>query len=300
MVQIDPALTLKKEFDQGTEFSIEEAQKILNKSGLVNKLLTKPKQRPGTFVGLRAYEWRLLELSEIPYTYTLDTVKEWLAMLIEKSYIKEGFSLTGDKDGLLSCHNSMITTILMKMNYDDKALIDAGINWIIKYQSTSRGEECAWPGKDLYSKFGGCMKKTPCYYGVVKAMVALTEYKKRFAASQEILDKLAQGLEYILAHKVYKRLSTGEPIEPSMIENFYPYPYKSNVIEILSLLKANGLLGDKRCSDAIDILRQKRRNDGFWQADTSYMKAAWVDFDEPKKPGPWISYVIGSILEETC
>jgi hypothetical protein len=85
-----------------------------------------------------------------------------------------------------------------------------------------------------------------------------------------------------------------------MIENFYPYPYKSNVIEILSLLKANGLLGDKRCSDAIDILRQKRRNNGFWQADTSYMKAAWVDFDEPKKPGPWISYVIGSILEETC
>jgi hypothetical protein len=188
----------------------------------------------------------------------------------------------------------------MKMNYDDKALIDAGINWIIKYQSTSRGEECAWPGKDLYSKFGGCMKKTPCYYGVVKAMVALTEYKKRFAASQEILDKLAQGLEYILAHKVYKRLSTGEPIEPSMIENFYPYPYKSNIIEILSLLKANGLLGDKRCNDAIDILRQKQRNDGFWQADTSYMKAAWVDFDEPKKSGPWISYTIGSILEETC
>lgn len=125
-MQIDPALTLKKEFDRGAEFSMEEAQKVLKKSGLVNKLVTKPKQRPVTFVGLRAYEWRLLELSEIPSTYTLDTVKEWLAMLIERTYIKEGFSLTGDKDGLLSCHNSMITTILLKMNYDDRDLIDAG------------------------------------------------------------------------------------------------------------------------------------------------------------------------------
>lgn len=297
-MKIDPALTLKKEFDQGTDISIKEAKKALNESDLINKLLVEPKQKPSTFVGLRAYEWRLLELSEIPYTYTIDKVKKWLKMLIGKSYIEEGFSLTGDKDGLLSCHNSMITTILTKMNYDDKDLIDAGINWIIKYQSTNRGEECAWAGKDLFSKYGGCMKKTPCFYGVVKSMITLTEYKKRFDVSKEILNKLGQGLEYILAHKVYKKLSTGEPIESSIIENFYPYTYKSNIIEILSLLKANDLLGDERCNDAIDVLRQKRRDDGFWQADTSYMKTAWVDFDKPKKSGQWISYVISSILEE--
>ncbi|QTL97874.1 hypothetical protein GM661_07705 [Iocasia frigidifontis] len=148
-MKIGPALTLKKDFDQGKNVSIKKAKKILNESKLINKLLAEPKQKPRTFVGLRAYEWRLLELSEIPYTYTLDKVKKWLNMLIEKSYIKEGFSLTGDKDGLLSCHNSMITTILIKMNYDDKDLIDAGINWIIKYQSTNRGEECEWTGKNL-------------------------------------------------------------------------------------------------------------------------------------------------------
>lgn len=297
-MKIDPALTLKKDFDQGTNVSIQEAKKILNESELINKLLAEPKQKPRTFVGLRAYEWRLLELSEIPYTYILDKIKSWLKMLIEKSYIEEGFSLTGDKDGLLSCHNSMITTILMKMNYDDKDLIDAGINWILKYQSTNRGEECEWTGKNLYTKYGGCMKKTPCFYGVVKSMITLTEYKKRFNVSNEIQNKLSQGLGYILDHKVYKKLSTGEPIESSIIKNFYPYTYRTNIIEILSLLKANGLLGDERCNDAMDVLRQKRRDDGFWQADTSYMKTAWVDFDNPQKPGQWISYVIKNILNE--
>lgn len=292
----DPALILKKEFDEGKDLSIKKAQKLLNESKLINRLLTEPKQKPRNFTGLRAYEWRLLELSEIPYTYSLDKVKRWLNMLIEKSYIKEGFSLTGDKDGLLSCHNSMITTILIKMNYEDKDLIDAGINWIIRYQSSNRGEKCNWTGRDLLTKYGGCMKKTPCFYGVVKSMITLSEYNKKYEASQEIQNKLSKGLEYILEHNVYKKLSTEEPIESSIIKNFYPYTYRTNIIEILSLLKANDLLGDERCNDAKDILRKKRRDDEFWQADTSYMKTAWVDFDKPQKPGQWISYVINNLL----
>ena len=141
------------------------------------------------------------------------------------------------------------------------------------------------------------MKKTPCFYGVVKSMIALTEYKNRFGGNKKLENKLDQGLEYILKHKVFKRLSTGEPIEPSMVKNFYPYPYKTNIIETLSLLKVNGLLGDKRCSEAIGLLKKKQRPDGFWQADTSYMKTAWVDFDKPKKPGLWISYVISGLVQ---
>jgi hypothetical protein len=142
------------------------------------------------------------------------------------------------------------------------------------------------------------MKKVPCFYGVVKSMLALTEYKKRFGTSPELDNKLIRGLDYILKHRVYKRLSSDKPIEDSIILNFYPYTYKSNLIEILSLLKANRLLEDKRCSEALQILRKKQRSDGFWQADTSYMKSAWIDFDTPKKPGLWISYIIGTLINE--
>ena len=103
-------------------------------------------------------------------------------------------------------------------------------------------------------------------------------------------------MEYILKHEVFKRLSTGKPIEDSIILNFYPYPYRSNLIEILSLLKANGLLEDPRCDEAKKILREKQRSDGFWQADTSYMKSAWIDFDIPKKSGLWISFIISGLV----
>jgi hypothetical protein len=295
MVQ-DFALILKKAYGKGENVSVKKAKKMLEQSKLIGRLLTDPKQKPETFVGLRAYEWRLLELSEIPFTYILDKAQKWLELLIDKSYISEGFSLTGDKDGLLACHNAMITTILMKMECDDKDEIDAGISWILNYQSVERGKECKWTGSDLYTRFGGCMKKTPCFYGVVKSMITLTEYKKRFGGSKKLDNKLNQGLKYILNHKVFKRLSIDKPIEPSIIENFYPYTYKSNIIEILSLLKANGLLGDDRCNEAKEILKQKQHPDGFWRADKSYMKTAWIDFDKPKKPSLWISYVINGLV----
>ncbi len=292
----DSALSLKKAYEKGENITIKEAQKMLEQSEVIKKLLETPKRSPNTFVGIRAYEWRLLELSEIPFTSTLEKVQSWLELLVNKSYIQEGFSLEGNKDNLLACHNALITTILLKMGYDDKEKIDAGIDWILKYQSVERGKECTWPGSDLYTRFGGCMKKVPCYYGVVKSMIALTEYKKLFGGSERLDNKLNQGLEYILKHRVYKKLSTDKPIEDSIILNFYPYTYRSNIIEILSLLKANGLIKDERCNDAIQILKGKQRTDGFWQADTSYMKSAWIDFDIPKKPGLWISYVISGLV----
>lgn len=294
----DTALTLKRLFEKGESVSIEKAQEMLNKSELIDKLITEPKQKTNTFVGLRAYEWRLLELCEIPYTYTIEKVQEWLNLLIDKTFIQEGFSLTGKKGGLLACHNAIITSILIKMKYSDKNKINAGINWILDYQNVERGKKCSWTGKDLFNKYGGCMKKTPCFYGVVKSMAALTEYKNKFGESKDINDKLSQGLEYILNHNVYKKLSTGDPIEPSIITNFYPYTYKTNIIEILSLLKKNDLLSDARCKNALDILRQKQRSDGTWQADITYMKTAWVEFDKPKKSGQWISYVISNLIND--
>jgi hypothetical protein len=292
----DSALMLKKAYEAGEKIAISEAQEMLEKSELISRLLETPKRNPDTFVGIRAYEWRLLELSEIPFTNTLEKVQNWLELLVNKAYIKEGFSLEGTKDNLLACHNAMITTILLKMEYDAKEKIDVGIDWILKYQSVERNKECTWSGKDLFTRFGGCMKKVPCYYGVVKSMIALTEYKKRFEGSEKLNTKLKQGLEYILQHRVYKKLSEDKPIESSIILNFYPYTYRSNIIEILSLLKANGLIEDERCNDAKQILKKKQRSDGFWQADISYMKSEWIDFDIPKKPGLWISYIISGLV----
>jgi len=111
----DSALTLKKKFDKGIVISDKEAKELLNDSELIKSLLIPPKRKPVTFVGVREYVWRLLELSEIPYTFLLENVQQWIDLLVDKAYISDGFALEGTKDGLLACHNAMITTILIRM-----------------------------------------------------------------------------------------------------------------------------------------------------------------------------------------
>jgi len=291
----DTALTLKRMVDNGEAKSEKKATDMLNQSDLIGKLLTTPKRKPDTFVGVRAYEWRLLELSEIPFIGKLTQVREWVDLLVEKTFIGDSFSLTGNQDGVLACHNAMITTLLLKIAPQKKEHIDAGIRWILEYQNIERRLDCAWEGKDLYTKYGGCMKSVPCFYGVVKSMVALTEYKKLFGLSDLLEVKLQGGLDYILKHKLYQRLSSKEPIEPSIIQNFYPYPYKTNLIELLTLMKDNNLLDHENCQEAIDLLRTKQRSDGFWQADVFFMKSAWVPFDSPGKKGEWITHVVKSL-----
>jgi hypothetical protein len=292
----DSALKLKKAYDSGELTDINQAQELLQKSDLVKSLLVEPKQRPELFVGIRAYEWRLIELSEIPFTGSLKKVQDWIKLLVDRTYTPEGFSLTGNRNGLLACHNAMITTLLIKMGYQEKEKIEAGINWIIKYQSIDRETECNWTGSDLNKRFGGCMKKIPCYYGVVKSMIALTEYKKKFNSSPAIDLKLEKGLKYILEHRVFQKQSTGAPIESSILKNFYPFSYKSNLLEILMLLKYNNKYSDSRCREAIEILKQKQRKDGFWRSELSQMKSAWIDFDPKNKQGLWISYMINKLL----
>lgn len=292
------ALTIRTRVDNGEQLPEQEALNLLNQSVLIAKLLTPPKGRPETFSGLRAYEWRLLELCEIPYSYLLPTVQQWLELLIDKTAIPEGFSLTKTMDGVLSCHTSMLTKIMI-CHHANKALIDRGIAWLMDYQSLRKGEVCTWPGKDLYTRWGGCMKANPCYYGVVKAMVTLQCYQDHFGPDAAVQDKLNQGIEAMLERELYKRLSTGEPIEPSIVENFYPYPYKTNLIELLSIMQKARKLDDQRCQPALEILESKRRNDGMFQADKVFMKSAWVLFDPLKKPGQWITHRIGQILADS-
>ncbi len=296
----DSALTLRKSCDNGEPIDGERAKILLGNSVLVNRLLAEPKQKPELFVGIRAYEWRLVELSEIPFVGSIETVQNWMNLLTCKTCTPEGFSLTGKRNGILACHNAMITTLLIKLGCNERKKIQTGIQWILAYQSTERGLECKWTGTDLYTRFGGCMRKTPCFYGIVKSMISLTEYRKKFGSSYEIDMKLEQGLEYILKHNVFRRLSSGQPIENSMIKNFYPYSYKSNLIEILTLLKSNGLYDDLRCNDAIEILKKKRYKDGLWRSEISQMKSAWVDFDPLNGPGLWISYIIGRLVDNVA
>jgi hypothetical protein len=288
---MDTALILKLKVDSGEITDFSHSKELLDKSDIIKILLT-----DFDFDILNLLN-RLTEISEIPFAFRIERVQKWINKLADLSFCDDGFSITGKRDDILSCYNSMITSVLIRMNYKDKDRINKGIDWITNYQNVDRGEKNSWTGSRIL-KYGGCMKSTPCYIGIVKSMIALTDYKKRsdYISDDKIESKLNKGLDYILDHLIYKRQSNGQPITKDIIKLTYPFSYKTNLIEILRLLKENNLDSDSRCDLAKDYLQSKKQKDGFWKINSSYLPKCWVQFDKPKDQGLWISHEIKKLI----
>ncbi len=288
--EMDKALQLKHAMKDGTLTSFEAAKPYLDGSELFQKLLKEFEENNLNLLH------RLIELAEIPFSYKYKKVQNWRDKLAELTFCGEGFSLSGKKNDLLACYNAMITTVLMKLNYPDYEKIEKGIWWIVNYQNTARNIENKWPGKGI-QKYGGCMKSTPCYIGVVKSMVSLSEFRKNCDAKKSAINlKLSQGLEYILEHKVYKRKRTDMPITKDMTKLTYPFTYKTNVVEILGLLGDNQMLYDQRSGEARTLVLQKRKKEGCWRINSHYKPKYWVEFDSLKQPAEWLTFRLKEIL----
>lgn len=286
---MDAALELKIKVINGSINSVEEGKLLLEKSRLFNELLTELEESSLHLLH------RLIQLSEIPFSQEFTKVKEWRDQLAELTFCEAGFSLSGKSDDLLACYNAMITSVLIRLDYPNYARIEKGIEWIVKYQNVSRHQTTAWKGKGI-QKYGGCMKSTPCFVGVVKSMIALSDYVHKIQSENEsVREKLNDGLEYILAHKVFKRKSTAEPITKDITKLTFPFTYKTNIIEILRLLKNNNLMDDPRVDAAKEFLNGKKRGDS-WRANPFYKPKFWVDFDPSRQKSEWITFEIENIL----
>lgn len=288
---MDTALLLKKQIDSGKQLSESEILRSLSQSKLVAELLHDSKLETLDLMN------RLCQLSEIPHAHKLPKVKEWVNQLASRSHCGNGFSFSGKTDDLLSCYNSMIVSVLIKMDYPDKTKIESGINWILNYQLFERGIDNRWPGKRIL-KYGGCLKSTPCYIGIVKATIALSDFKHQpFSDYNEAIEeKLAKGLGYILNHELFKRHSNQQAITKDILKIAYPFSYKTNIIELLRLMKANKLHMDNRCLAARNLLVEKKKKSGYWQQNRIYTPKCWIPFEPIKEPGLWVSHEIEKIL----
>ncbi|WP_314060447.1 hypothetical protein [uncultured Vagococcus sp.] len=282
---MDTALILKKKVRQGEKLSDQQIDSLLRESQIIESLLLADYQID-KFTGLRKLEFLLLELSEIPYTIRLEKTKTMLTDLIKGTKQVEGFSLSNGENGILACHQAMMTLIMIR--FEEKELAEHGLNWIMRYQITKKGEVCHWHGCDLYQRFG-CVGKTPCYDGLAKSMKALSEFQFRYGQEERIQQKLSEGIAYILEHEVYKTMDRSVTLGGDITKLFYPYPYRTNLIELLTLLKSEKVLSDIRTTDAKAIILNKQNSDGSFNPEKTFMKTSWVVFDEMKKSGEWIS-----------
>ncbi len=116
---MDSALELRIKIDGGVKISTREAFDFLSRSLLVKKLTSDTSDRTLFYV------WRLLALSEIPYSENLPYTKALLRKIFSTMGTESGFSITGKAEDLLPCYNAMVSYALCRL-LEKSALLRRG------------------------------------------------------------------------------------------------------------------------------------------------------------------------------
>ncbi len=116
----------------------------------------------------------------------------------------------------LPCYNAMIVSALCRLGRAHDPEVGAAVEWISANQPMERGKALELKGFN-FKRYGGCFKSTPCYIGVAKSVFALHAYA-RATASDQHKAKLGQGIQYMLDHRFFMRLSGNGPITAHMLD----------------------------------------------------------------------------------
>ncbi|MFN8470294.1 MAG: hypothetical protein U0X20_32365 [Caldilineaceae bacterium] len=107
-----------------------------------------------------------------------------------------------------------------------------------------------------------------------------------------------RGQEYLLERRLFRRLTTGEIIDPAWLQFSFPNWWHYDVLRGLEYLRRTGASPDARASEAIALVESKRGADGRWLLDNQYSGRMPVDLGEGVgQPSRWNTLRALRVLE---
>lgn len=290
---MDTALTLRIASEKNDSLESDQISSLLSQSALVGKLTSDFEEHPLFAV------FRCLGLSEIPYIERLPYTQKMINYINLNIATAHGFSCLGGVEEIVPCYNAMLFEAYCRLGLADSKEALAALSWIEQYQLFDRGQTSSWPHKGV-CKHGGCLGKTPCYIGVGKTVRALTTYLECVKRENLNVEKLVlQGTGYMLRHKMFQRLSDGEPISSHITDIMFPQSYALSLTDLTYIVGKRRLTANENSVGLLHLLREKQIASGRWKIDYLYSYKGYVGFESNRKASEWVSALFQIWLSES-
>jgi hypothetical protein len=127
----------------------------------------------------------------------------------------------------------------------------------------------------------------------INVLEGLLEYERATGGTADSQAARRSGEEYLLERHLFRRLSTGAPIE-KFLSFVHPNRWHYDVLRGLDHFRcASALTGaapDPRLGEAIEHVRSRRLGDGTWPLDWSPTGRVWFDVDDGAgNPSRWVT-----------
>lgn len=149
------------------------------------------------------------------------------------------------------------------------------------------GEQLADGGWNCDAEHGSVRSS---FHTTICVLEGLLAFEQAFNMSPTVTDARLRGENYLLERRLLKRLSTGEIINPAWTRFAFPPLWHYDVLRALDYLRDAGVRPDARVEEAVNCVRDRRREDGRWLLDVRHRNTLHEDLAGPlDQPNRWIT-----------
>jgi hypothetical protein len=267
--------------------------------------------RPGAGYNPKYFSgvWSLVMLEQLGARSDLDErIQRACAYLLDASLMPNGqFSLNGTPSGTIDCLQGNLCAALVGLGYDDRRLEQA-YEWMARSvtgEGLAPAEERGAVLRYYAYKCGPCFacganNKMPCGWGATKVMLAfgMWPHQRRTPLMERAIQ---QGVQFLFstdpAGADYPSV-TGKP-SSSWWKFGFPVFYVTDILQVVEALVMLGYGNDPRLENALELVIQKKDENGRWALEYDYARKTWVEFGSKRQPNPWVTLRAMRVLKNT-
>jgi hypothetical protein len=134
------------------------------------------------------------------------------------------------------------------------------------------------------------------FHSTIDVLEGLLEYERETGADRDVTQARLRGHEYLLSRRMFRRRSTGQPVEldrmtdlpPAWTQFSFPTYWHYDVLRGLDYLRAASAGPDDRAAEAIELVRSKQDADGRWALENPHPGELHFAIDDGEgKPSRW-------------
>jgi hypothetical protein len=132
------------------------------------------------------------------------------------------------------------------------------------------------------------------FHSTLNSLKGLLAYDAVTGGTAETRAARRSGHEYLLQRRLFRRLSTGEPVAPWVDRFAHPHRWSYNVLNAAQYFRQasliDGVQPDRRMADAIELIRAVRQPDDTWLQAGRHPGRVWFEVDAPAgQPSKWLT-----------
>jgi hypothetical protein len=122
----------------------------------------------------------------------------------------------------------------------------------------------------------------------INVLEGLLAHERATGGSAQTAAARRRGEEYLLERSLFRRASTGEPVQPGYLQFSFPPHWHYDVLRALDHFRAGGDTPDERVAEAVALVRGKQQPDGTWLLENTHPGAVHFPLEDGDgRPSRW-------------